>query len=193
MGSLIGGGKGGGGDSLDFAEIEQATRQQQRMNNPNYSNAFGTTNTTFGADDQASIVQQMSPEMQGLYNQALESVQGGPNQYTPQSNSFNQQMMQNFNQNMANRSGFQAPQRQWSPTIQNKEPVENVLGMTPPQPSGGGGGYGTPFSNPVRMPDEYNIPATPKNESMQDNSFLNHLGGSNNNQLMKAILNKRGY
>ena len=157
MGMLAGAGKGGGSDTITPAEIEQLTRQQQRMNNPNVSNQFGSTSTTFGYDDQADITQQMSPDMQGLYGQMLENVQGGPSQFTPQSGGYNQQMMQRFNDRTANRSGFQAPQRQLTPPMQysSPQPLGNQeqnpeippIGFSPPSQNfnqnnnqGGGGG-----------------------------------------------------
>lgn len=105
-------GKGGGSDSISPSEVADLTRQQQRMSNPNVSNQFGSTTTQFNDNDQASITQSMSPDMLGLYNQALTKVQGGANVYKPKGASYNTDMRDRYNQRSGNRSGFQMPQRE---------------------------------------------------------------------------------
>lgn len=81
--------------ALKPAEILEMARQQNYMSNPNVSNIFGSTNTTFDANDQAQIVQELSPEMQGLIGQQMDFVGNGPAQMGEYSNPLIQGLMQN--------------------------------------------------------------------------------------------------
>lgn len=81
--------------ALKPAEILEMSRTQNRMSNPNISNIFGSTNTTFDGDDQANIVQELSPEMQGLIGQQMDFVGNGPAQMGDYSNPLIQGLMQN--------------------------------------------------------------------------------------------------
>ena len=80
--------------ALKPAEILEMSRTQNRMSNPNISNIFGSTNTTFDGDDQANIVT-LSPEMQGLIGQQMQFVGNGPAQMGDYSNPLIQGLMQN--------------------------------------------------------------------------------------------------
>jgi hypothetical protein len=104
----------GGGDdkTLDPATILEHTRTAQRMQNPNRVNPYGTSNTTFDENDQATVTQQFSPDMQNTYNQQVAFHNQGPQVYTPQQNSYNQGMQQQFNNSVGARAGFNTPQRQ---------------------------------------------------------------------------------
>lgn len=87
-------------------EIEAFNRQQNRMNNPNVTNTFGSTTTTFGPDDQANIVQQLSPEMQGIIDSQMGFVSQGPAQLGNFSNPFMESMMQGNSNGIARRGGY---------------------------------------------------------------------------------------
>lgn len=116
MGSSLG--KGGGNDSVDPAVILDQTRTEQRMQNPNFVNPFGSSNTVFGADDQATVTQQFSPDMQATYDR-MNAYNSAPPTFQPTANPYNQQMQNRFENNMANRSGFQMPERSIPPPMQN--------------------------------------------------------------------------
>ena len=81
--------------ALKPEQILQMSRTQNRMSNPNISNIFGSTNTTFDANDQANIVQTLSPEMQGLIGQQMQFVGNGAAQMGDYSNPLIQGLMQN--------------------------------------------------------------------------------------------------
>jgi len=135
-------------------EVEQMARQQQRMNNPNVSNIFGSTTTSFNDDDQSDIVQELSPEMRGIIESQMGFVGQGPAQMGQFSNPFLEQMMQGAANNIqqrwgndgspdaSNQGGYASifPQfnQQQAPAPQPPAPV----GPTPPQDFGGGGGQG---------------------------------------------------
>ena len=90
-------------------ETMELIRQQQIMNNPNVTNTFGSTQTTFGPDGQAQITQTPSEAMMGLINQQQDFVGGGPSQLNLQRDANSDSMMNSFQNRIAQRSGFEPP------------------------------------------------------------------------------------
>lgn len=148
-------------DVITPAETMQLTRQQQRFNNPNVTNQFGSTETTFGSDDQAQITQTMSPEMAALVQSQMDFVGQGPQQYQGGNNQGMQDMFNNFAQRlgtggMSNDAGqalgalLTKPQM---PEGNKPMPIEPVGPQVPPpeqRPPGGGGNMGPPMpENPM--------------------------------------------
>lgn len=76
------------------------------MNNPNQSNIFGSTTTTFDDNDQANIVQTLSPEMQGIIGSQMDFVSQGPAQLGQYNNPFLQGMMQQTGNALARTGGW---------------------------------------------------------------------------------------
>lgn len=121
MGSMKASGK-----ALKPHEIEALARQQNRMNNPNQTNIFGTTQTTFGDDDQASIVQTLSEPMQGIINSQMDFVSQGPAQLGQYSNPFIEGLMQNAVGDIARTSGWgNQPQSSMMGGFQGSSPQFN--------------------------------------------------------------------
>ena len=115
-------------------EIEAMARQQNRMNNPNQSNIFGSTTTTFGPDDQANIVQTLSPEMEAIIGSQMDFVSQGPAQMGEYSNPFYQSMMGSVANRIGERSGFQAPSADNMGGFNSTMPQFNQGGQDPMQP-----------------------------------------------------------
>ena len=90
-------------------EIESFARQQNHMNNPNQYNYFGSTETTFGPDDQATIRQTLSEPIQGIIDSQTDFVSQGPAQLGEFSSPFWQSMMQGTANSIARRSGYAPP------------------------------------------------------------------------------------
>ena len=90
-------------------ETMRLIEQQQVMNNPNVSNMWGDTSTTFGADGQAQITQTLSPEMQAMIGQQMDYVSGGPNEFSLNPDNMGNNMMQQFSDRFSERMG--APPR----------------------------------------------------------------------------------
>jgi hypothetical protein len=177
MGGLIDGLFGGGDDNVQTPEdIYRLTQMQNRMSNPNMSNYFGSTTTTFDENDQPQINQQFSPEIQGLVDMSIASAQGGPNTFTPNANNYGNRMMGQFGDSFSNRMGA-PPQAQYM----QKPPADGFTPQAPPmsQPpqqvppvgfappslggamGGSGGGNDTGLANPLGLPNQYNIPELP--------------------------------
>ena len=91
-------------------ETMRLIEQQQRMNNPNVSNYFGNTTTTFGPDGQPQITQTPSEQLTGLLDMQGEFVGQGPSQLNLQRDPNSQAMMQQFQNRIGQRSGFAPPQ-----------------------------------------------------------------------------------
>lgn len=106
----------------------ELTRQQQRFNNPNVTNRFGSTITTFGADDQADITQTMSDEMNGLIDQQMAFVGKGPSQYKGGNNQGLQQMFNAF----AGRTGASMPYELGQSIGSLLIKPQDEMGPTPP-------------------------------------------------------------
>ncbi len=135
------------------ADVQDIARQQNRMNNPNVSNYFGSTNTTFGPDDQADVTQTMSPELQGIVDSMTNFASQGPAQLGSFSNPFMEQMIQGVSNNIGRRGGFSPGSTQGmgnsydgSSPVFNPNPMEQMnINNPPPQtmgptpPSGVGG------------------------------------------------------
>lgn len=121
--------------ALKPQEIEALARQQNRMNNPNVSNIFGSTNTVFDANDQANITQTLSPEMQGLINSQMDFVGQGPAQMGDFSNPFLQGMMQNTANSLARTGGWgQSPDASQMGGFSGSAPQWNQNQPPPPSP-----------------------------------------------------------
>lgn len=146
-------------ESFKPHEVEQMARQQNRMNNPNVSNIFGTTTTEFGADDQADITQTLSPEMQAIIGSQMDFVSQGPSQLGQYQNPFLQGLMQGAGDNIARRwgvnptavgsfGGYNGSQPQFNAN-QPQEEVPTVP-TGPVNPGGGGSGGGGPIDDSGR-------------------------------------------
>lgn len=137
-------------------EIESLARQQNRMNNPNQTNIFGSTQTTFGPDDQASITQTLSEPMQNIINSQMDFVSQGPGQLGNFSNPFIEGLMQGAAGGIANRGGYGAPSTQGMGNSYNGSfPIFNAGSMPQsteqpngPQQTGVNGGSGIIFNSP---------------------------------------------
>ena len=90
-------------------ETMRIMEAQQRWNNPNVSNMFGSTTTTFGPDGQPQIVQDPSDEMRGMIEQQQAFAQAGPAQLNLQQDQNAQNMMNQFNSRVGQRAGFAPP------------------------------------------------------------------------------------
>ena len=186
----------------DVQEIEQGDvlalhNQQTRGNNPNLFNAFGSSQTTFGADGQPTITQELSPEMQALLGQQIGMLQGGPTQITPFGNSGLESIFSGLVNSGAQRGGRDPkPQPQ-----QNQIPPPNGTGQLPPQsplqpspvaqpvqqppplqqnpvqPIGGGNGDGRDIELPPRQPKSLGQPASPLGSSIEGVLPLLNSGG----------------
>ena len=95
--------------ALKAHEIESFNRQQNRMNNPNQYNYFGSTETTFDDQDQATIRQTLSEPIQGIIDSQTDFVSQGPAQLGQFSNPFLQGMMQGTANSIARRGGYTPP------------------------------------------------------------------------------------
>ena len=139
-------------------EIADLHQQQVVGNNPNVYNPYGSSTTTFDHNGQPTITQEFSPELQGLQQQQLAYLQGGPQQVTPYRNSGLDSLFQGFQDRMNARNGGNAqaqlsapPQPQQSftapPQLISAQPtpqLPNPQQAQPTQGSGyrGGGGHG---------------------------------------------------
>jgi len=90
-------------------ETMRLIEQQQRMNNPNISNYFGNTTTTFGPDGQPQITQTPSEQLTRLLDMQGDFVSQGPSQLNLQRDPNSQAMMQQFQNRIGQRSGFAPP------------------------------------------------------------------------------------
>ena len=144
-------------------EIEGFARQQNRMNNPNITNAFGSTTTTFGPDDQANIVQQLSPQMQGIIDSQMDFVGQGPAQLGDFNNPFLQSMMQGNASGIARRGGYAQPDASqmggfsgFNPQFNSEQQqLADALGANPGAPMDlPGVGNGMPLPTPENAPQE---------------------------------------
>lgn len=162
-------------------EIEALARQQNRMNNPNQSNIFGTTTTTFGDDDQADIVQTLSAPMERIINSQMDFVGQGPAQLGNFTNPFIQGMLQGNSDGIARRGGY-APSNasmmggfegfnpQFSPQQQE---TAQMLGVNAAAP------MDLPGVNNLPQPTAENAPAEQEkaNIAQQIGSVLSAYGG----------------
>lgn len=87
-------------------ETMRLLETQHRWNNPNQSNFSGDTVTTFGRDGQPTITQTPSEAMQGLIVQQQDFVGQGAPQLNLQRDPNANNMMNQFNSRVAQRSGF---------------------------------------------------------------------------------------
>ena len=187
--------------ALKQHEIEGLARQQNRMNNPNVSNIFGSTTTTFGPDDQANIVQTLSPEMQGIINSQMDFVGQGPAQLGDYSNPFIQSMMQGNSDAIARRGGY-APGNAsmmggfsgFNPQFNaEQQQMADALGADPGAP------IGLPTAGPVTPPANP-APVEPSGPQMAERigRALTGMGGGNVNpysqlgQNINEFLRNRG-
>jgi hypothetical protein len=114
-------------------EIRQMLFDQQRMNNPNVSNYFGSSQTTFAPDGQASVTQSFSPEMLPLVESMMSQLGQGAPQFQGRNDPYNTGMQSGFSQRLADRGGFQQPQRQ--PFSQEQSgPTGPTFGINQPEP-----------------------------------------------------------
>ena len=137
----------GGKPKDEVITPEQTMRlieQQQRMNNPNVSNYFGNTQTTFGEDGQPNIVQTPSEQLTGLLDMQGEFVGQGAPQLNLQRDPNSQAMMQQFQNRIGQRSGFAPPQMGVDDMASlgganmkdpyQRKPMEAPTAMTKPMP-----------------------------------------------------------
>ncbi len=153
--------------------------QQQVMNNPNVSNMFGDTQTTFGADGQAQITQTPSEAMRGLILQQQDFVGGGSPQLNLQRDQNADSMMNQFNSRASERMG--------APPPMGLDQMAN-LGQprTPPQ------------NKPMLMQDNDPNNGVPIGDGSQKPDFMNKIkqlsqnmngGNQNMNSLATALMN----
>lgn len=95
--------------ALKPEQILGLARQQNFMSNPNVSNRFGTTTTTFDENDQASISQQLSPELNNIVDQQFDFLSQGPAQLGNFNSPFISGMLQGTANQIARRGGFGVP------------------------------------------------------------------------------------
>lgn len=139
--------------ALSPEQILEIARQQNYMSNPNMTNRFGSTQTTFDGNDQANIVQTLSPEMSNLVDMQMGFVGQGPAQMGQFSNPFIEQQLQNTSDSLARTGGYAnaGQSNQMGGFTQNpyQNPNEINIDMptvtpyspqTPPDPQGGGNG-----------------------------------------------------
>lgn len=186
---------------IDPAETLQLQRVQQRMDNPNISNWAGSTNTTFDANDQANIVQTLAPRIQGITDMMTTSVEGGPAVYEPNRNTYGRGMMNEFSNNLAERSGFQMPQNN-IPTYGSFQGAQPADGITqPPNIDAPQVDIGAMDNLTLpRIGDPYTSPVDPvfipKNSTVGDKikQFANIYSGKEKpkNPLAEALMNLGG-
>lgn len=131
---------------VDTDETMRLLETQHRWNNPNVSNMFGDTVTTFGPDGQPQITQTPSETMQGLIEQQQDFVGQGAPQLNLQRDSYSDGMMNQFNSRAGQRAGFSPPPMgldQMSnlgniprdmPTRQPQQGMQDLGGGKPPMP-----------------------------------------------------------
>jgi hypothetical protein len=96
-------------------DIREQSRVDWQNNNPNYSNYYGSSTTTFDGD-QANVTQTYSEPVQGLVDQRMDFLSGGPQQYSPQGNDALSQMFTQSANNVNRRNGNQMkPMQQGQP------------------------------------------------------------------------------
>lgn len=89
---------------LDPREVrEQSTIDWQR-NNPNVSNYYGSTNTTFDGN-QANVTQQYSEPVQGIIDQRTDFLSRGPTQLGDTGSPMLMEMFMNAANNVNRRNG----------------------------------------------------------------------------------------
>lgn len=146
-------------------EVEQFARQQNRMNNADVHNFAGSTTTTFGADDQPTITQTLSPEMQGLMDGMMGMLGQGAPQLGNYSNPFIESLLQSTGQRLGATGGFNvapgasasAPYSFSNPTLMQNSELPTV--QAPQQPNPGlsfGYGQGQP-ATPTPAGEQMNI------------------------------------
>lgn len=190
-------------EQISTEETMDLIRLQQVMNNPNVTNRFGNTSTTFDANDQASILQTLSPEMEGLLNQQFEHVGRGANQFTPNQNNEGNRLMNQFSDSFSNRMG--APPR--PPQAMPKMPADGFTPQPPPMAEQPPQGFAPPQG---MLPPEMQVPVQPNInqggvpfKAMQQQGtqspdkmqqLLGHLGGNkkSDNPLAQALMNMGG-
>lgn len=144
---------------LSVDETRQLMYDQQRMNNPNISNYYGSSQTTFGPDGQANITQSYSPQMQQLAEMQTNMMLQGAPQYQRQANPYAQSMMNGFGQRIGERAGFPVAsanaggQSYTKPSISANETNPSYSDMTPSQPI---------VNNPSLPPERRLPPEKPK-------------------------------
>lgn len=183
-------------------EVEQFARQQQRMNNANVENFAGSTTTTFGPDDQATITQTLSPEMQGLMGGMMDMLGQGAPQLGNYSNPFIESLLQGAGQRLGNTGGFNvAPGASASAPYSFSNPTVTQGGELPtvgPQQANPGLSFGYGQGQPVTP--------TPAGEQMsigqamrqgmeraagQDYDQYGQMGGGLGNALAQLLRNRQ--
>lgn len=185
-------------------EVEGVARQQQRMNNANVENFAGSTTTTFGPDDQATITQTLSPEMQGLMGGMMDMLGQGAPQLGSYSNPFIESLLQGAGQRLGNTGGFNvapgasasAPYSFSNPTLMQGGELPTV-GPMPGQPDPGlSFGYGQ-GQTPTPAGEQMNIGQAMRQgmerAASQDYDQYGQMGGGLGNALAQLLRNRQDY
>lgn len=90
------------------ADILEYQRADRIGANPNVSNHAGSTNVEWNGD-QATITQTLSPELQGIFDQQVGFVSGGPQQLGNYQNNTLSDLFSQFGGRVAGRAGLNMP------------------------------------------------------------------------------------
>lgn len=134
-----------------YNQTRQAFQDQLRGNNPNMSNPYGTSTTTFGPDGQPTITQQYSPLIQALFENQISTLSQGPAYHQGGRDPYYSGMLQNFGGRMGQRAGFSPPEMNYAqpsyqaqkPQLSYDDPKEDDTGMI--GPAGGTGWNGVAY------------------------------------------------
>ncbi len=95
---------------LDPNQVNQIAIEDWHRNNPNFNNAYGSSTTTFDGN-QATVNQQFSPEMQGLFDQQTAFLGQGPQQLGSLDSPFFQGAIGNAMGSVYGRTGQSMPEK----------------------------------------------------------------------------------
>lgn len=86
-------------------ETRENIRQDNMMRNPNVSNWAGSTDVTWNGD-QATITQTLNPALQGIADQQVSFLQGGPQQLGNYQNNTISNLFESFANRVGDRAGL---------------------------------------------------------------------------------------